>query len=459
MPVNFAYIAMHRFSYGADSASLASLSQLGQLEQVQGWLIQQLSRYTISTDADWTSQSAIAAFIKYRGLRTNAKNDEKLLENAKSARRHNFNLARHLAEDIVRNAITTQQSLQARLSDFFANHFSVSRGNPLVTMLAPTLEPEAIHPNLHRKFSDLLLAVVKHPAMLVYLNNEYSIGPNSQFAKKSRKGRGLNENLAREILELHTLGVDAGYTQNDVIELAKAITGWSVGRGRKKEPLGFLYRVGAHEPGSRQVFGNHYPQDNIKLPVQGESILKNLANHPSTATHICEKLARHFVSDTPDEQIVKSMVATWRSTSGDIPKVMETLIMHPESWHGRFDKFKAPREFLISAYRSFGEIPKWPGIFRSLEILGQGINNAGSPAGYPDTAQEWSGASALMGRVEWANHFSKQLIRNKMPSADAHAKNILGSRLSEKTLTHLRRAESMQQAYALMLMSPEFQRR
>lgn len=189
--------------------------------------------------------------------------------------------------DTVIRAIRSPNSVSWRLLDFFSNHFSVTALGQKMVALAPTLEREAIAPNMLGNFEDMVLAVMHHPTMLIYLNNDRSFGPNSKIGQRSKKG--LNENLAREMMELHTLGVNGGYSQADVIELAKGITGWSVALPLKDYKVGFYYRDSGHEPGDRTLLGKNYAQ---KGEAQGIAMIKALARHPATAKHLCLKLAK-----------------------------------------------------------------------------------------------------------------------------------------------------------------------
>lgn len=352
--------------------------------------------------------------------------------------------------DGLQQAIVSEHSVSWRLLDFFSNHFSVSTNGRMLRALAPTLEREAIAPNLLGHFSDMLLDVVKHPAMLVYLNNDRSYGPNSRIGIKRKKG--MNENLAREILELHTLGVNGGYQQQDVVGLAKGITGWSIANKRDSK-MGFVYRDKAHEPGTHNLLGKSYSQKGIK---QGEAMLKSLANHPSTARYICYKLAHHFISDQPDKALVESLVEAWTSSKGHIKTVMYRLFEHEASWSTERLKFKTPREYLISVYRGLGEEvtrpKKWVNV---LTQLGQKSFNAGSPAGFSDDKEDWNGASALMARIDWIN----TLVRKHPYNAENIMQQTLGKSVSERTYNMVMRAESRQQALALLLLSPEFLRR
>lgn len=357
-----------------------------------------------------------------------------------------------MSAESLKQVISSEYSVSWRLLDFFSNHFSVSTSGRLMVGLSPTLEREAIAPNLLGNFAEMLLAVEQHPAMLIYLNNEKSFGPNSRMVNKRKVG--LNENLAREILELHTLGVDGGYNQADVIELAKGITGWSVKNMQKEHGTGFVFRAYGHEPGTRTLLGKKYSQRGIS---QGEQMLRDLAMNPTTARYVCSKIAHHFVSESPPQALIDKMQATWLNNQGNIKQVMLTLFEAEEAWLASAQKYKTPREFVISAYRAIapnninGKV-----LFNSLNNLGQTPFNAGSPAGYSDEQSDWLGASALMARVEWSTLISAQVHRINAEQVMARA---LGSSISENTYQLVMRAESRQQASTLLLMSPEFQRR
>ena len=316
--------------------------------------------------------------------------------------------------------------------------------------LAPTLEREAIAPHVLGKFDEMLLAVVKHPAMLIYLNNEKSFGPNSKMGKK---GKGLNENLAREILELHTLGVNGGYSQNDVIELAKGITGWTVNNPKKDKDTGFKFNPAGHEPGTRTLLGKTYKQKDIK---QGEAMLKDIAAHPSTTKYLCFKLARHFINDKPSASLLAALETTWLKTGGDIKQVMHTLIDSPESWLPQQEKFKSPGDFIFSTLRALQlKQMKAKHLLYSFISLGQKPFNAGSPAGYGDEHTDWDGGSALMARIDWVNSISPMSKVN----AEQVMLNSFSASLSQHSYQIISRAESRKLALTLVLMSPEFQRR
>src|SRR5271169_5858818 len=244
-------------------------------------------------------------------------------------------------------AINAETGLVERLVWFWSNHFCV---NADATVMAGGYEREAIRPHILGKFSDMLLAVESHPAMLLYLDNARSIGPES-FAGL-RRGKGLNENLAREILELHTLGVRTGYTQTDVTNFAKVITGWTVRPPRLDPEHGgeFWFNPRTHEPGAQTVIGKTYAEDGF---VQGRDVLEALAHHPATAKHIATKLARHFVADEPPPSLVERLAKRFRDTGGDLLQVTKTLLTAPEAWQTR-DKLKKPGEWTVAAMRASG---------------------------------------------------------------------------------------------------------
>lgn len=448
-----AYIAANRFGYGANKQTIEAIN--GSPEE---WLIAQLKPYDLPKHS-WTSIVARQQAEVYRQQRQAAKKQLKEDKEPMMSMVPEISIKEvsqqsdALGLDTFLHSIHTAQPLQARLLDFFSNHFSVSISNRNTRLLAPTLEREAIVPWLTGTFTEMLLAVETHPAMLLYLNNNVSVGPNSIVGKK-RKKKGLNENLAREILELHTLGVDGGYNQRDVTEFAKAITGLTLGNTKRNEHPGFIFRKATHEPGERQVLGKRFSADE-KTMGQAQAILEMLANHPNTVTHICTKLAKHFISDTPDLAVIKNMAKAWKKTSGHIPSVVEQLIIHPTSWVVDAKKFKTPRDLLISACRACDISETKPSLPKMLAILGQALFSAGSPAGYSDESLAWSGPNPLMTRIEWANHFAGQI---KLAPLEI-AQHAVGPLLNERTEQHIKRAESKRQAIALLLMSPEFQRR
>jgi len=437
-----ALIAANRFGYGASYQQLQIAS-----EDPKSWLAQQLSG--VEFDPKLPSlQSMAQTLADFKQLK---KQQQKLGKKA-TFPKQSIVASRALSIDSTVQAITSEHSMSWRLLDFFSNHFSVTARGRTMSAIAPTLEREAIGPNLLGNFEDLLMSVIKHPAMLIYLNNEQSAGNDSKLA---RKGKGLNENLAREILELHTLGVSGGYSQVDVIALANGISGWSIKRPNKAKKIeaGFNFRRVAHQPGSQTLLNKQYKQSGL---AQGEAMLLDLAHHPKTAQFICFKLVRHFISDQPNAGLVAKLVKRWQQTNGNIKQVMLALIDAPESWQSASEKYKSPRDFLISSMRLLNMKPNRPQrLIRSLAQLGQQPFKAGSPAGFGDTQQDWDGASALMARIDWA----AQLLDTKKVANLGDIERSLSVLLSADNLQQVMRAESRQQSLTLALMSPEFQRR
>ncbi len=363
----------------------------------------------------------------------------------------------------ARLAATTPAGFRERWALFWANHFTVSGVKLITSMLVGPFEQEAIRPRVFGRFEDLLVASTGHQGMLVYLDQIQSVGPRSpaaEFLKRRPRpgvGGGLNENLAREILELHTVGVDGGYSQADVTEFARALTGWSVGGPREvvSQQGEYLFRMPAHEPGARTVMGRTY---GAAGPDQGVRILKDLAAHPATARHLCRKIARHFVADDPPPALVARLTETWTRTGGGLGHVAETLINAPEAWEPAPAKLKTPYEFLVSRWRAIGGQPgAIEHLAPPLKALGMQAFSPPSPKGWSDEAITWAAPDAIIKRMTWAEGFSAIVAADLDP--DATAAGALDARLSEPVRKAVARAESRQEALSILLMSPEFQRR
>ena len=346
-----------------------------------------------------------------------------------------------------------------RLVHFWANHFAVSVDKALVLGLAGPHEREAIRPHVLGRFADLLRASTQHPAMLLYLDNAQSIGPGSRAARFARSGVGLNENLAREILELHTLGVDGGYAQADVTEFARVLTGWSIGGGRGRlrggEPGHYFFREALHEPGARQLLGRRYRDDG---EAQGLAVLDDLARSPATARHLATKLARHFAGDVPPPALIERLAQAYLAHDGELLPVYRALVDAPECWAQPLPKYKTPFEYVASAYRALAvPLPEGQRALAPLELLGQRTWSPGSPAGWPDRAADWDGPSALLKRLEWADQLGQRLGAQR--DAAGLAQEVLGGALSAHTQEAIAHADSGAQALTLLLGSPEFLRR
>jgi uncharacterized protein (DUF1800 family) len=369
------------------------------------------------------------------------------------------------AEARVRVAARTEAPFHERLVQFWSNHFAVSIDKPVCLGIAGALENEAIRPHVTGQFSELLRAVEQHPAMIAYLDNQGSTGPDSEVARLAqRRGNaqrkvGINENLAREILELHTLGVDGGYSQADVTNFAKVLSGWSIGGGEGRLAGGtggrYFFRENLHQPGSQTLLGRSYTQSG---EAQGLTVLADLSRHPSTARHLATKLARHFIADDPPAESIARIATAFRSSEGHLPATYRALIDSKEAWNPQPAKFKTPQDFIYSSYRAFDIAPaEQRALLAPFELLGQRIYSPGSPAGWPDTSSDWDGADALMKRIEWSVAAGDRLapIRVSLTTAG----QALGPLLSEHTQDALHRAASTSQALSLFLLSPEFQRR
>jgi uncharacterized protein (DUF1800 family) len=324
---------------------------------------------------------------------------------------------------------------------------------------------EAIRPHVLGRFDDMLVAVEQHAAMQIFLDQTRSVGPDSMAAMRAEQRnpdnkRGLNENLAREIMELHTLGVRSGYTQADVTEFARALTGWSVAGIKGPQPNGaapgaFVFRAQVHEPGSRTIMGRRYDQQGED---QALAILYDLGASPATAQHIATELARHFVSDNPPPAVTERLANAFERSGGDLPTVYRALIDSPEAWSPVAAKFKTPWEWTISSMRGLG----WQDVGNLqtaplLTQLGQPVWRPGSPAGYDDIAASWAAPDALVRRVEVAQRFAARAGDQLDPRT--LGQTLLVGSISAPTETAVSRAESASTAIALLLVSPDFQRR
>lgn len=361
-------------------------------------------------------------------------------------------------------AVESERSFAERLVHFWSNHFAISVDKRTAALYAAPMEREAIRPHLTGRFGDMLLAVETHPGMLRYLDNVQSVGTGSTLAQRARRRQakrapGLNENLAREILELHTVGVDGGYTQADVTELALAITGWGVPRPQELAQgdvdAAFAFRPLAHEGGTRTLLGQSYADGGLE---QGQRMLAALAVHPATAHHVSWKLARHLVSDTPPPALVDAMARTWRETGGALAAVYRTLVLHPAAWGAQARKFKTPDDFVVSAIRAGGTLRRAQprALFNLLTRMGQPPFTPRSPAGFADAADEWSGPDALWKRVQAAEALSEALPEDRIDPL-ATARTVFGDRVDPATIDALRRAESARDGLSLLFASPAFQ--
>ena len=356
----------------------------------------------------------------------------------------------------MQRAIMADCGFAERLVVFWSNHFciSASKGG-LARIWAGSFEREAIRPYVLGRFGDMLKAVEQHPAMLFFLDNQQSLGPDSRAGKN--RNRGLNENLAREILELHTLGVGGGYSQEDVTALANIITGWTyAGRlGQLGPPGSFVFNANAHQPGAQRVMGKIYDASGV---AQGEAVLADIARHPSTAKFIAGKFARHFVADDPPPALVARLADVFTKTDGDLKALATALVDTDEAWRAPLSKMRSPYEFLIAAGRLLAQIPSDPGRYlAALNALGQPLWAPAGPNGFPDTNAAWAAPEGLKLRLDISAQIASRLAEGVDPRDLLEL--VAADAASVETRRTIERAESRQQALALLLMAPEFQRR
>jgi len=466
-----AALALNRFGLGPRTGSIAAIAS-----DPRGALIAELDRSGAGriTNAELMTSgvAARAAFAfqqAQRELRRAAKSAPKEMskEGAEAAApagpapapaRPNVGMAPqqiYLDEAKVRltAALDADIGFVERLTWFWSNHFCVSADKAGVRPIAGAFEREAIRANVLGRFVDMLRAVETHPAMLLYLDNARSIGPNSQAGRN--RGRGLNENLAREILELHTLGVRTVYTQDDVTSFAKIITGWSLipigqdpGRGGE-----FTFNPLMHEPGTQTVVGQAYADAGFD---QGRRVLADLARNPATATHVARKLARHFIADDPALALIERLAKRFRDTEGDLKEMAKALVAAPEAWAMPRSKLKRPTEWIVAALRATGaNVTDVRPVMQAQNLLGEPLWRPPAPNGFADDDATW--LDGLSQRLDVASQVALRIA----PAADPTAvfEETLAPVASAETKRTIARAESRQQALALLLMAPEFQRR
>ena len=455
-------IAVNRFGLGARPGDIDVASR-----DPKSWLFAQLARSNLPSGlAGFPSTAELVADLMRRQQARQAGDREMLKQFLMEARQS------YLREMAVRfvHGCETDQPFQERLVRFWSNHFVVSIQKPQCALFVGSFEREAIRPHVTGNFADMVLAAERHPAMQLYLDNAQSIGPHSLAGL--RTGRGLNENLGREILELHTLGVNGGYAQTDVIALARILTGWSVDRG--PGPLhrlvsaamggeaenGFRFYPPRHEPGTKVLLGRTYAEGYSG----GRQALRDLALHPATARHIAAKLATHFIADEPPEDSITRIERAFRDSGGELTNVYAAMIDQPASWNPKPVKFRSPVEYMTAAMRIAGQgkvasidAQTSRGLIQSGRAMGEMPFAAPSPKGWPDTESAWSGSEAILQRVEWASWAGERFGTAVDPVR--LAQDALGPFLQDDTRIAIARAASPAQGLALLFASPEFQRR
>lgn len=461
-PSEQAAIAAHRFGLGEPDLGIVG-------GDPQGWLVAQIGPADPQRGAALPSAAdglrAHDAAMRLRRQRASAEAEMMARE---PARRPFGDPLRELVQiDVaarLTTAATTQRPFAERLALFWCNHFTVSLAKGAARGLVGAFEREAIRPHIAGSFEQLLGASTRHAAMLRYLDNAQSAGPHSRVVarlarRRQRDGEvphitGLNENLAREALELHTLGVDGGYTQADVTAFAAVLTGWRAPRLPRGDEASF-FDPAWHEPGAKTVLGRRYGEG----PQALTEVLHDLARHPATARFIAGKLARHFVADDAPASLVDRLARAFSDSAGDLPSVYRELVRAPEGWSSLPTKLKTPEELVVSSARVLrvGDAMLARGRDAGIGMMGQRVQAAPSPAGWPDRADEWLGPEAVWKRLEWATRVGERIGRQL--DARLLASRALGPWLGDDSRQQIDRAADGPQALALLLMAPEFQRR
>jgi uncharacterized protein (DUF1800 family) len=462
-----AALALHRFGLGPRDGSIAAIA-----EDPRGALLAELDRPDAGqiTRSDLpTSGAENRAVFEYNAARNASQkrrqrataeatdkqgqgNTEAKTE-APPAQPEAVPLPRQLflneAKARTDAALSAEIGFAERLVWFWSNHFCVNADK---TIMAGAYEREAIRPHVRGRFADMLLAAEGHPAMLLYLDNAQSIGPNSVAG--INRDKGLNENLAREILELHTLGVRTVYTQADVTDFAKVLTGWTILPTASNPDHGgeFVYINRAHEPGPETVAGKLYDDTGSE---QGRAVLADLARHPATARHIATKIACHFIADDPPPALVERLTQRFLDTDGDLKEIAKTLIVSPEAWTPEQAKIKRPAEWIVAALRATGEKAEIGRIVQAQNLLGEPLWRPPAPKGFSDDNAVW--LDGLAQRLDIANAFAHREGLAHEPAAVMDT--ALGPLASPETRRAVASAESRPQALTMLLMASEFQRR
>ena len=465
--------ALNRFGLGARRGERQKIGDGRQ------WLMAQLDGGTPSlAPPDGVNATTVGEAL--RAIRRAGQGDE---QERRQARRHVVEMSQAEMHAALTARITSERPFVERLVAFWSNHLCVSTGSKIVVApLAGSYERDVIRAHVLGRFEDMVLASAKHPAMLVYLDNFQSIGPNSRGAgagpRNNGQRRGLNENYARELLELHTLGVNGGYTQQDVQELAKILTGWTVNgiggpaaqaqranqrrrrnaprQAVRREPDGpivFAFVDLLHEPGAKTVLGQRYSQGGIE---EGEHVIRALCRHPSTAQFVATKLVTHFVSDEPPAAAVDRVAKVFRSTDGDLKAVARALVDEPEAWREDARKFRTPQDWFVAMLRAFGASDASPNAPVVLRQLRQPVWSPAAPKGFGDALQEWADPDSLLNRGELARTIARlPAVRTLDPQSladvvDVPAGNALHAMLADRSI-------AVPERLALAVAGPAFQ--
>ena len=454
-----AFIAANRFGMGAVPGDLEYLSH-----DPRGALLQQLANPVwpaelggLPTSDDALQETARVQMQRQELLRVSTgATAASAMAAAKAMGQQIRDIYNLEASRRTMAAVSSPTPIVERLVEFWGNHFTVSIQRGEVIPVAGAFEREAIRPHVLGRFLDMLRASTQHPAMLLYLDNVHSIGPHSAFALKHQHGPvqlGLNENLARELMELHTLGV-GNYSQADVTTMAKVLTGWTIGNPKSPDYGTFRFDPQLHEPGRKLVLKTWFEEAGED---EGEGALRLLASHPATARHIATKLAQHFIADQPPASVVERLANEFQRTDGDLAQVSRLLVQAPEAWQHPLAKVKDSNSFVVSTLRATGvELGKPTQVLSDLDFLGQRPFFALSPAGWPDNGESWISPDSLIRRLQW----SRNLVgRVKGVDVDGIAEAVIGTVMSPATRQAIRMQTDQGLKLAMLLGSREFQRR
>ncbi|HEX3179035.1 MAG TPA: DUF1800 domain-containing protein [Methylomirabilota bacterium] len=449
--------ALNRFGLGARPDERRRISD------PRRWLHAQLDAPPPLLTAAPASATVIADAV--RAFRMARQGDERQRQ---ATRRRLVELALAETRAALTARVTAERPFVERLVAFWSNHLCVSTSaKPLVAPLAGSYEREAIRPHVLGRFEDMVLASARHPAMLVYLDNFQSIGPSSIGARRARRAdgtaRGLNENYARELLELHTVGVGGGYTQQDVQQLARVLTGWGIdglaaGRGvgasaASAGAIRFAFHDVLHEPGSKTVLGVRYDEGGVS---EGERVIRTLCRHPATARFVAQKLVTHFVADDPPPAAVERVAHAFRASDGDLRMTARALVDAPEAWTPDARKFRTPHDWLVAVLRAFAATEASEAAPVVLRQLRQPLWSPPSPKGFGDSVQDWADPDALLHRAELARTIGRRPgarpadPRTLLDAVDAPAGDLLDTMLSD-------RAIDVPERVALAIAAPAFQ--
>lgn len=363
-------------------------------------------------------------------------------------------IGQDLAESKIYRAVYSNRQLAEVLTDFWFNHFNVFLDKGADRYLTTSYERDAIRPHVLGKFKDMVLATAQSPAMLFYLDNWQSVGTEVNRRRPNPRARGLNENYARELMELHTLGVDGGYTQKDVTEVARCFTGWTIQAPRAGG--GFEFNPRIHDDSEKIVLGHRIAAGGGKQ--DGLRVIEILVSHPSTARFISRKLAVRFVADNPPQSLVDKMAKTFSKTDGDLRAVMKTMLNSKEFWAASAyrAKMKSPLEMVASALRAMdANVESAAALVNEVSKLGQPLYRKQEPTGYSNSTEDWVNSAALVGRM----NFAVALAENRIPGVKAQPERFQGLRvMSPETKAAIEKAEPVKAA-GLMIGGPDFQRR